>query len=92
MLRQEQVEATKSGAILDSVADGVMVADEADLSLTGNASVIGRPTGTVPIAADPGNPNEQDLTYDGFVNLVGGSDDDRGHRCGARGLRRPLDR
>ena len=27
MLRQEQVEATKSGAILDSVADGVMVAD-----------------------------------------------------------------
>jgi len=27
LLRQEQVEATKSGAILDSVADGVMVAD-----------------------------------------------------------------
>ncbi len=27
MLRQEQVEATKSGAILDSVADGVMVTD-----------------------------------------------------------------
>lgn len=28
LLRQEQVEATKSAAILDSVADGVMVADE----------------------------------------------------------------
>ncbi len=28
MLRQEQVEATKNAAILDSVADGVMVADE----------------------------------------------------------------
>ncbi len=27
MLRQEQVEATKSSAILDSVAEGVMVAD-----------------------------------------------------------------
>ena len=53
--------------------NGVLVADESDLSLTGNASRIGRPTGTVPISAGPG---ERDLAYTGFESLAGGSNDD----------------
>ena len=38
MLRQEQVEATKSSAILDSVADGVMVADAAGQVIVFNST------------------------------------------------------
>ena len=38
LLRQEQVEATKSGAILDSVADGVMVADAAGQVIVFNST------------------------------------------------------
>ena len=58
MLRQEQVEATKSSAILDSVADGVMVADEHGQVIGFNSTaerilnipagqVLGRPTSAV---------------------------------------------
>jgi len=58
MLRQEQVEATKSSAILDSVADGVMVADERGQVIGFNSTaerilnipasqVLGRPTSAV---------------------------------------------
>lgn len=58
MLRQEQVEATKSSAILDSVADGVMVADEHGQVIGFNSTaerilnipasqVMGRPTSVV---------------------------------------------
>ncbi len=58
MLRQEQVEATKSSAILDSVADGVMVADQHGQVIGFNSTaerilgipgsrVLGRPTSIV---------------------------------------------
>ena len=58
MLRAEQVEATKSNAILDSVADGVMVADESGRVIGFNSTaerilnlpasqVIGRPSSVV---------------------------------------------
>jgi len=58
LLRQEQVEATKSSAILDSVADGVMVADAAGQVIVFNSTaerilglpadrVLNQPTSTV---------------------------------------------
>ncbi|MCO6459575.1 MAG: VCBS repeat-containing protein, partial [Pirellulaceae bacterium] len=72
------------GATLtDSLADtGVLIADEADLSLTGNALFHGRPEGWAnnpqsnPIA--PNAAGEADLAWAGFENLVGAEDaDDR---------------
>jgi len=50
LLRQEQVEATKSGAILDSVADGVMVADADGQVIVFNSTaerILGLPAGRV---------------------------------------------
>ena len=49
---------------------GVLVADESDVSLTGNATVVGRPTGANPITPSGG---EQDLAWRGFENLIGAS-------------------
>ena len=48
--------------VADAAGRTVIVAGESDLSLTGNASVIGRPT-TVPISAGIG---EGDLSYTSF--------------------------
>ncbi|MCO6454870.1 MAG: hypothetical protein J5I93_06190, partial [Pirellulaceae bacterium] len=61
---------------------GVLIADEADLSLTGNALFHGRPEGWAnnpqanPIA--PNAAGEDDLAWSGFENLVGAANaDDR---------------
>ena len=63
--------------LVNSLTDaGVLVADEADLSLAGNASSIGRPTGANPIA--PNAAGEQDLAFTDFQFFVGAlTQDDR---------------
>ncbi len=63
--------------LVNSLTDaGVLVADEADLSLPGNAASIGRPTGANPIA--PNAAGEQDLAFTSFQFFVGAlTQDDR---------------
>lgn len=56
--------------LVNSLADaGVLIADESDLSLTGNATTVGRPTGANPIV--PNAAGEQDLAFTDFQFFVG---------------------
>jgi len=71
-------------ALTDSLADtGVLISDESDLRLTGNATQIGRPEAGPPgpAQANPIAPNqvaEDDLAFSGFEHLIGAANaDDR---------------
>ncbi|MDA1051398.1 MAG: tandem-95 repeat protein, partial [Planctomycetota bacterium] len=53
--------------------EGVLVASDVSIGDGGNGTSIGRPTGTVPISATGG---EQDLLWDDFQHIRGGTSDD----------------